>query len=325
MKCTRAVFVAALMALALTAAHAFDLQAHRGGRGLWPENTLHAFDQAITLGVTTLELDIALTADDVVVVSHDMALNPDHTRDATGAWLPATGPLIRSLTLAQLQAYDVGRLRPGSKYAEQFATQTPKDGERIPTLAAVFALVKERRADAVRFNIETKLDPTRPDDSAPPEAMVRALLAEIDKAGMAQRVTIQSFDWRALALAGQLAPTMPRAYLTTARTLKDSRWTAGLNAAEFNSTPQLVKAAAGATPGPVVWSPSGNDVTSASVKEAQSLGFQVIPWTINKQVDMTNLMRLGIDGIITDYPNRVRDIMADRGMRLPKAYPAPRH
>jgi len=307
----------ALMSLTSTAAHAFDIQAHRGGRGLWPENTLHAFDQAITLGVTTLELDIALTADDVVVVSHDMALNPDHTRDATGAWLQASAPLIRSLTLAQLQAYDVGRLQPGSKYAEQFATQVPKDGERIPTLAAVFALVKERRAHAVRFNIETKLDPTRPDDSAPPDAMVRALLAEIDRAGMAQRVTIQSFDWRSLALVGQLAPQMPRAYLTTARTLKDSRWTMGLKAADFGSTPQLVKAAAGASTGPVLWSPSGNDVTLAAAKEAQSLGFQVIPWTINKEVDMTDLMRRGVDGIITDYPNILRNVVRSQGLPMP--------
>lgn len=319
MRCGIAALVA-LMSLTSTAAHAFDIQAHRGGRGLWPENTLQAFDQAISLGVNTLELDIALTADDVVVVSHDMALNPDHTRDATGAWLPTAGPLIRSLTLAQLQAYDVGRLRPGSTYAEQFATQTPKDGERIPTLASVFALVKERRAHAVRFNIETKLDPMRPDDSAPPEAMVRALLAEIDHAGMAQRVTIQSFDWRSLALVGQLAPQMPqmpRAYLTTARTLKDSRWTAGLNAADFGSTPQLVKAAASATPGPVVWSPAGNTVNAAAVKEAQALGFQVIPWTINKQADMTNLMRLGVDGIITDYPDILRRVVRSQGVPLP--------
>lgn len=317
MKSTRAVFVAALMALSLTAAHAFDIQAHRGGRGLWPENTLQAFDQAVTLGVTTLELDIALTADDVVVVSHDMALNPDHTRDAAGAWLPTNGPLIRSLTLAQVQAYDVGRLRPGSQYAAQFATQTPKDGEGIPTLAAVFALVKERRAHAVRFNIETKLDPTRPDDSAPPEAMVRALLAEIDKAGMADRVTIQSFDWRSLALVGQLVPTMPRAYLTTARTLKDSRWTAGLNAGDFGSTPQLVKAAAGATPGPVIWSPAGNTVTAAAVKEAHALGFQVIPWTINTRADMASLIDLGVDGLISDFPDLLRTEVRQRGRPMP--------
>ena len=316
MKTTRSLLGAALLALAC-ASHAFDIQAHRGGRGLWPENTLQAFDLAITLGVTTLELDVALTADDVVVVSHDMALNPDHTRDAAGAWLPTTGPLIRSLTLAQLQAYDVGMLQPGSKYAGQFATQTPKDGERIPTLAAVFALVKERRAHAVRFNIETKLDPTRPDDSAPPEAMVRALLAEIDKAGLADRVTIQSFDWRSLALVGQLAPQMPRAYLTTARTLKDSRWTAGLNAADFGSTPQLVKAATGATPVPVIWSPASSTVTAAAVKEAHVLGLQVIPWTVNTRAEMASLIGLGVDGLITDFPDLLRMEVRLRGLPMP--------
>ena len=116
----------------------FDLEAHRGGRGLAPENTLAAFANAIDLGVTTLELDIGLSADGVVVVSHDTALNPDHTRDAAGQWLaPAngrSGPTIRSLTLAQLQAYDVGRLNPSSSYGRQFALQQPRDGERIPCL-----------------------------------------------------------------------------------------------------------------------------------------------------------------------------------------------
>jgi glycerophosphoryl diester phosphodiesterase len=93
--------------------------------------------------------------------------------------------------------------------------------------------------------------------------------------------------------------------------------TAGLNAADFGSTPQLVKAAAGAGTGPVLWSPSGNDVTPAAVKEAQSMGFQVIPWTINKQVDMTNLMRLGIDGIITDYPDVLRNVVRSQGLPMP--------
>jgi len=211
----------------------------------------------------------------------------------------------------------VGMLQPGSKYAGQFATQTPKDGERIPTLAAVFALVKERRAHAVRFNIETKLDPTRPDDSAPPEAMVRALLAEIDKAGLADRVTIQSFDWRSLALVGQLAPQMPRAYLTTARTLKDSRWTAGLNAADFGSTPQLVKAATGATPVPVIWSPASSTVTAAAVKEAHVLGLQVIPWTVNTRAEMASLIGLGVDGLITDFPDLLRTEVRLRGLPMP--------
>lgn len=313
----RPLIATALLALATFAAQAFDIQAHRGGRGLWPENTLHAFDQAVTMGVSTLELDIGLTADGVVVVSHDMALNPAHTRDAQGQWLPAAGPLIHSLTLAQLQAYDVGRLQPGSKYAEQFASQAAHDGERIPTLASVFALVQARRAHAVRFNIETKIDPTQPDSSTAPEAMVRALLAEIDKAGMADRVTLQSFDWRTLALVGTLAPSMPRAYLTTARTLKDPRWTAGLNAADFSSTPKLVKAAAGDGAAPVLWSPAGNDVTPAAVKEAQALGLKVVPWTLNKPADIQALLDMGVDGLISDYPDRLRTAVRAQGLPMP--------
>lgn len=317
---TAALLIAGCAAILPTAKQHFDLQAHRGGRGLAPENTLAAFSRAIDLGVTTLELDIGLTADGVVVISHDTALNADHTRDANGAWLASKmGPAVRSLTLAQLQSYDVGRLNPASNYGKQFALQQPRDGERIPTLAALFDHVRARGASAatVRFNIETKIDPTRPDDTAAPEPMVRALLAEIDKAQMGGRVTIQSFDWRTLVLVGQLAPQLPRAYLSSPRTLKDSRWTAGLNAADFASTPQLVKAAAGKAGAPVAWSPAYADLTPAAIKEAQKLGFKVLPWTVNQRADMLRLMDWGVDGIITDYPDVLRDLMRERGLSLP--------
>ena len=307
-------------AIAPKAKQHFDLQAHRGGRGLAPENTLAAFSNAMDLGVTTLELDIGLTADGVVVVSHDTALNADHTRDARGAWLIAKpAPSVRSLTLAQLQTYDVGRLNPESNYGKQFALQQPRDGERIPTLAALFAQVQARGADAARvhFNIETKIDPTKPDETAAPEPMVHALLAEIDKAKMGERVTIQSFDWRTLTLVGQLAPQLSRAYLTTPRTLKDSRWTAGLAAANFASVPQLVKAAAGASIGPVIWSPAHADLGAPAIREAQKLGMKVVPWTVNQRADMVRLMDAGADGLITDYPDVLRDLMRERGLALP--------
>ncbi|RYY93389.1 MAG: hypothetical protein EOO24_26910, partial [Comamonadaceae bacterium] len=149
----------------------FDLQAHRGGRALAPENTLAAFDNAIDIGVTTLELDIGLSADGVVVISHDTVLNPAHTRDASGAFLRGNGPAVRALPLAQLQGYDVGRIDPATEYGRQFPAQVPRDGERIPTLGALFERVRERGADAVRFNIETKIDPARPAETASPEAM----------------------------------------------------------------------------------------------------------------------------------------------------------
>jgi len=294
----------------------FDLQAHRGGRGLMPENTLAAFSNAMALGVDTLELDIGLTADGIVVISHDTVLNPDHTRDAQSVFLAAPGPAIRSLTLAQLQRYDVGRLNAASNYGKQFASQKPVDGERIPTLASLF---DSARVSTVRFNIETKIDPTKPDETASAEAMVDALLATIERAGMAQRVTIQSFDWRTLALVAQRAPRLPRAYLTSARTLRDSRWTAGLAAGAFPSVPQLVKAAGGA--GDLTWSPSFGELTPESLREARAVGLRVLPWTVNQRADMARLIDWGVDGLITDYPDVLREVLRERGRRLPTAAP----
>jgi glycerophosphoryl diester phosphodiesterase len=311
--------IGALLALAASTASAFDLQAHRGGRGLAPENTLAAFEQAVALGVDTLELDVGLSADGQVVISHDLALNPDHTRDAQGAWLPQAGPLIRELTVAQLQRYDVGRLRPESAYGRQFATQQSADGQRIPTLAALFEDMKRLGATRVRFNIETKTDPTRPGDTAAPDAIVDALLAEVDRAGVASRTTIQSFDWRTLARVGQRAPQVTRAYLSSPRTLADARWTHGLALSDHGSPARLVKAAAGTSAAaPVTWSPAFKDLTAELVKEAHALGLKVLPWTVNQPEDMQRLIGMNVDGIITDYPDRLRAVMQARGMPLPE-------
>ncbi len=296
---------------------AFDLQGHRGARGIAPENTLPAFERALEIGVTTLELDVGVTADGVVVVAHDPYLNPAFTRDASGQWLPgAKGPLIRTQTYSQLQAYDVGRINPESAYAKTFNTQQPRDGTRMPTLAALFDRVKALGASSVRFNIETKINPSQPADTVSPEDMARALLKVINDAGMAQRVAIQSFDWRTLKVVKQLAPTIPTVYLTVQTANNDNlqtgEWTAGLKLADFGGAPKMVKAAGG-----TVWSPNGGALTEALVKEAQSLGLKVIPWTINNPADMDRFIGWGVDGIITDYPDRLRTVMQARGMALP--------
>ena len=311
-------FLAFLLLFLATNALALDLQGHRGARGLAPENTLPAFERALEIGVTTLELDIAITADGVAVVSHDPFLNPDITRDASGQWLATRGPVIRSLTLAQVQAHDVGRINPASAYAKQFPQQQGQDGVRVPTLAALFARVKELGAADVRFNIETKINPARPDDTLPPEAFVRILLQTIADAGMAQRVSIQSFDWRTLQLAQQLAPAIPTVYLTVQApsfdNLRDMAWTAGFKLADHASVPAMVKAAGGK-----VWSPNAGALTQEAVRQAQALGLQVIPWTVNQRADLARLLDWQVDGLITDYPNLLRDLMRERGMALPKA------
>ncbi len=298
------------------AAHAFDAQGHRGARGLAPENTLAAFERALSVGVDTLELDIAITADGVAVITHDPALNPATTRDASGAWLITTGPLIHSLTLAQLQAYDVGRIDAASSYGKGFAGQTPRDGERVPTLAALFEWVKARAANDVRFNIELKTSPDKPRETASPQVFADTVLAVVRAAGMEERVSIQSFDWRGLALVQKAAPRMRTVYLTVQNArndnTRDGGWANGMLWRDYAGAAHMVKAAGGA-----VWSPNFAALDAARVKEAQALGLQVIPWTVNDPADMQRLIEWGVDGIISDYPDRLRELMRSRGMQLP--------
>jgi glycerophosphoryl diester phosphodiesterase len=309
-----------------SAAGAFDLQGHRGARGLAPENTLSAFATALSIGVTTLELDLAMTSDGVLVVSHDSRLNPDHTRGADGTFLAAEGPAIRSLTLAQLQRYDVGRLKPGTAYAAAFPEQRGMDGVRIPTLMEVFDLARQAKADHVRFNIETKLTPTSGADTPDPETFAAAVARAVREAELAARVSVQSFDWRTLAIMRRIAPEIERVCLSidggSGDTLQRgqpgaSPWTAGLDIDDFGgSAPRLVAAA-----GCSVWSPNQRNVTAASLAEAQALGLKVIPWTVNGRPDMERLIQMGVAGIITDYPERLRAVMAEREIPLPPAVP----
>lgn len=304
-------------AMALSA-QTFELQGHRGARGLLPENTLAAFERALEIGVTTLELDIAITSDGVPVISHDTALNPAHTRDAQGQWIKAPGPLIKSLTLAQVQTYDVGRIDPGSAYARDFPLQQAQDGQRMPTLAALFDMVKQRGAESVQFAIETKIHPDRPNDTVSPQAFVDILLKVIRDAGMTSRVRIISFDWRTLNLVKKREPAMETVCITVEvpersnlshRTMMD-----GLLRRDFASAAHMVKAS-----GAAVWSPNFESIDAARVRAARQLGLKVIPWTVNEVADMDRLISWGVDGIITDYPDRLREAMARAGLPLPPA------
>ena len=178
---------ATLIALALwssrTAPHAFDLQGHRGTRGLAPENTLVAFQRALALGVTTLETDLAVTKDGVLVIAHDPLLNPDLVRGPDGKWLPSKGPAIHSLTLEQLRGYDVGRTNPASAYGKQYPEQQPADGQRFPTLKEVFAL---GAGNNVRFAIETKITPTSGSDTPDPATFAKLVVDAVREAGMSR-------------------------------------------------------------------------------------------------------------------------------------------
>ena len=308
--------ILALFAAAFTtlgAAHAFDLQGHRGARGLAPENTLPAWKKALELGVDTIECDMGITKDDVVVVHHDLRLNPDTTRGPDGQWLTAPGPNIRDLTFAELQVYDVGRLQAGTNYAKEFPDQQAVDGTRISKLADLFDLVKQSGRSDIRFDCETKLSPLEPDATLPPEAFARRVIAEIRQHGMAGRMMIQSFDWRTLQVVQKVAPEIRTMYLSSPRTLKPeadgtpSPWLAGFTPERHGSVPNAVKAAGG-----TIWAPNQTFLTPSLFAEAKALGLTVIPWTVNQANMMDKLLEMGVDGIISDRPDLVRAAMARR-------------
>lgn len=307
-------------------AQAFDLQGHRGARGLMPENTLPAFAAALTTGVSTLELDVQMTRDGVLVVGHDPMLMPKLARGSDGQFLTTTGPYINTLTFEELRRFDVGRLNPADRTAQQFTRQQAVDGTRMPALSEVFALARKAGNSTVRFNIETKLNPAEPNSTPDPQTYARSLIDLIRREGLTSRTTIQSFDWRSLQIIQREAPEIGTVYLTVQQRWSDniqvdkpgaSPWTAGFDVDDHSgSVPRLVRAAGGR-----VWSPFYSDVTAAKVAEAKSLGLATIPWTVNDEAEMNRLIALGVDGIITDYPDVLRKVLAGRSIVVPVPTP----
>ncbi len=321
----RRLFVATVLLLVSGTAQSLDLQGHRGARGLMPENTLPAFARALSLGVTTLELDTAVTRDGVIVVSHDAALNPDITRGPDGQWLARADIAINTLTWAELQQYDVGRIRPDTVYARRFSSQQAIDGTRMPRLADVFALAHRAGNRTVRFNIETKISPEQPQRTLPPAEFARTLLKLIRDEKLESRSTVQSFDWRTLQVIQQEAPHIATVYLSAQQSWQDniraaatsSAWTAGMHVSGYDGSVSRMVRAAGGT----VWAPYFGDISRESVREAQEAGLKVVVWTVNEPRDIDRMIKWGVDGIISDYPDRLRRIAEEHGLQLPKPTP----
>lgn len=299
-------------------AGAFDLQGHRGARGLAPENSLPGFEVAIRHGVTTLELDVAVTRDGVVVIHHDLELNPAFTRDAQGQWLDKPSPPIVQMSWAELQAYDIGRLRPGHRYGANYPDQVAMDGTRVPRLAELLALVRRPGLEQLRLAVEIKLRPDSPGRTLPPAAFAQAVVDDLRKAGVQQRTQILSFDWRALQEVQRIAPEIPTVYLSAQQSWMDnigagrpegSAWTAGFQLREHGSVPRMIKAAGGR-----VWSVFHGDLSADQVREAQALGLKVLTWTVNDAPTMHRMIGMGIDGLVTDRPDIAQAVLRERGI-----------
>lgn len=316
----------------------FDLQAHRGGIGMTVENTLAAFARALELGVSTLEMDIQITQDGVAVVTHDRQVNGNKCTDTVpvtpgDAEYPYVGDYVKNLTLQQVKTLDCG-----TRTLPQYSEQQSDPGARMPTLGQVFDLVKRYRAEDVMLNIETKVEAGAPQETAPREQFVQVAVDDIREADVQDQVTIQSFDWGALMRMSEVAPKLPLIALDNYEFLQvdqpgASPWLGGIDIDDHDDNPVKAAASFGASAlSPVHGFPQNGTVdrpdyrpyvTKDMVEEAHATGLEVIPWTINDVPTMESLMDKGVDGIITDYPNRLRELMRERAMRLPRPYHAP--
>lgn len=267
---------------------AFDAEGHRGCRGIMPENTIPAMLHALDLNITTLEMDAVITSDKQVILSHEPFFNHTITTKPDGAFVTKEEEKelnIYKMTYAETQRFDVGlKPNPGFPKQKKMAATKPLLSEVI---AQVEAAVKQKGRKAVFYNIETKCQPASDNIYHPaPEAFVDLLMAVINKAGIADRVIIQSFDFRTLKVLHAKYPKVMTAALVegvSKRSMQEQ-----LNELGFT---------------PTIYSPYFPGVNKAMVDEAHQRNMKIVPWTVNDKEGIEKLKALGVDGIISDYPD----------------------
>ncbi|MBM3724645.1 MAG: glycerophosphodiester phosphodiesterase [Acidobacteria bacterium] len=255
---------------------------HRGARAVLPENTMPAFEYAIRIGADVLELDLAVTRDNVVVVSHDETMNPAYCAGPPGAT-----NVIREMTFAELQRWDCG-----AKQNPRYPKQKPIPGTRVPTLDQVLALAPR---GSFEFNIETKITVENPQYTPPPEEFARLVLDVIRRHKLEARVMVQSFDFRTLHAMKKMAPEIR------------------LSALDETGGRDFVAVAREAGAGIV--SPMHTFVTPALVEQAHKAGLQVVPWTANTPEQWDALIAAKVDAIISDDPEALIGHLKKRGLR----------
>lgn len=318
----------------------FDLQAHMGGRDARPENTLPAYAYALSIGVTTLEMDIVMTADDQLVLHHSSKLSWYLAKNPWGKFLTVDeAPDIRYMTLDAIKKFDLGAMSPDAPYGywdAHGATQQPVPGTTIATFEEVLQLVKDWGNEDVFLSVETKSTPYVVNPANPtPEEWVSAFYDLVVEYDMQDRVMLQSFDWRTLQEMKRVDPRIATVALTANQPTWNvegdegdyqwldaegrSPWMAGMRLADYGNDPVEAAAAINAD----IYSTYYKELTPAIIAKAQSLGMRVVPYTVNDAEQMRLMIEMGVDGLITDRPATLRDVMGQLGMPLPPPDSAP--
>ncbi|NJE28433.1 glycerophosphodiester phosphodiesterase [Megamonas funiformis] len=308
----------------------FDLEAHRGGRDVRPENTLYSYAYAIELGATSIECDMQLTKDGQIVMSHNPILNSDITRDENGNYIENNKYDIRLMTVDELKKFDVGVMDPncGEYYDLHGKTQFTYDA-KIPTLEELMQLIQSYGDKNIVLNIETKSYPDPASagykNNADPKKFVEVFNNIVKKYDMEDRVVLQSFDWQTLIEMKKLNPNISTSALWQEQPSwgrdseslrryekKKSPWLGGLDIKDYQGNPVKAAHAIGAD----IISPYYTEISKQDVDEAHSLGIKVVPWTVNNEKDMNMLLDMGVDGIISDKPWLLKQVLEKRNIKL---------
>jgi len=280
-------FTLTFLAVHLAHAAIIEVHGHRGARARFPENTLPAFEYAMKLGADYLEMDMAVTKDGVIVISHDPEVSGLICLDPHGKPIQDP-PLIHTLTLKQVQSYDCGTLKN-----LRFSSQTPVPGTHIPTLDQVFEMVqknKDPHAKTVRFNIETKIFKDHPEYSIDPDSFVKKFLKVVKNHNMEKRVILQSFDFRTLDAIWKDEPAIPRVAL-----IEDANEDMIQIAKDHHVN---------------IISPNFSIINKSTVQKLHALGVKVVPWTADDETVWKELVSMNVDGIISDDPEALMHYLA---------------
>jgi len=268
------------------------------GYGAWPANTLEGAACCVAAPIDGIEIDVQMTLDGHVVAHHDYRLKRSQTR-LNGTWLTETGPALKSLTLAQLQRYDIGRSRPGSHEDEHYPRRESFDGARIPALPALLQVLKAAKGPRRRIYVEIKTDPQNPDDAPDAAAVTHAVIDDLEAADYIAPAKIIAFDWAVLRLTRERRPDLATAHLTippalagTVRRLPngDSPWADGFDPRHHGGSDlAAIKAHGGEE-----WSPHLVDITPERIAEAAALGLKVGPWGVSSAEDIRRMIELGV-------------------------------
>jgi glycerophosphoryl diester phosphodiesterase len=312
-----------------------EVYAHRGARSYAPENSIPGYTAGLAIGTDWVDMDVVMSKEGEVVVSHDIRLNPDITRGPDGKFITER-KLAKTLTVEELKKYDVGRMNLASAYSKFFPAQLGMDGVTMPTLREAIRFVNGKTGKRVGFQIEFKTDPEHNDWTFTPAEFAVALYKIMKEEDIVTICEIQSFDWRCLYEIQKLDARIRTAYLTEwdnypgtpysfwdPDPAKAGLWTGGVLVKDHkNSIPQMIKDMGGAC-----WEPEDVELTKETLAEAHKLGLKVVVWTWPEHSGTTfdvnlvsKLIDWGVDGIITDDPGMLISMLAARGYQLPVRY-----